>query len=230
MFDFATLTQLFDLLDLDLSLFGYSFDPEFAQEVISQYKDLIWLVLTIISTSLVLFGIYVPQRNSSKQRTAEATLSLIDRWNSQQLPAALLEYQHQVSSMSTPLINSEPKAQLYSYFHTVSLLIRERKVDEALIRKSQISAGFLCFYATLLAEQPDIFKKHTYYGREFQVLHRRWKGIAKRLHQFNTFPGTSEPLTAVSSGLLEAASAEGTGETTGKYGKKKSHLYVVPRS
>jgi hypothetical protein len=160
----------------------YILDLDYADWLVGQYKELIWLVLTLVSTSAILYGLYLPTRNASRQRRHEATLSLIDRWTSQSLPFALSEYQREVSEQPIPLINSEAKSRLYSYFHTVALLIREQKVEESLIRKSQISAGFVCFYNTLLIEQPDLTHKHTYYGREFQKLFRKWRRRATHPH------------------------------------------------
>jgi hypothetical protein len=158
----------------------YSFDPSYAQYLIARYKDLIWLVLTMVSTLAVVYGIFLPQLNSLKQRKHEATLSLIDRWTSQNLPQAVSEYATQVRSEPVPLVYSEPKSKLYSFFHTVALLIREKKVDEDLIKKSQIGIGFVAFYNNLLIEQPDLPQKHTYYGRDFFSLYQRWKGLLKK--------------------------------------------------
>jgi hypothetical protein len=59
-------------------------------------------------------------------------------------------------------------------------LIREKKVDEDFIKKSQIGIGFVAFYNNLLIEQPDLPQKHTYYGRDFYGLYQRWKGLLKK--------------------------------------------------
>ncbi|MBY0404986.1 MAG: hypothetical protein K2X66_13890, partial [Cyanobacteria bacterium] len=178
------ITQVVNALDLsqyDFVVNGYHLDLNYAQTIASDYKDLIWLILTMVSTGGILLGLYLPQRNMAKHKVQEATLSLIHRWNSQNLPHALNTYQQEVAQGNTPLINSDAKTALYSFFHTVEFLIKEKKVDESLVRKSQIGLGFISFYSTVVLEHPDMFKSHTYYGKTFQTLYRRWKGLAKKL-------------------------------------------------
>ena len=196
--------SLFDILNIDPNWLNqnwndYFFDPSYAQYLISSYKDLIWLVLTMVSTLAVVYGIFLPQLNSLRQRKHEATLSLIDRWTSQNLPQAVCEYGTQVRTQPVPLVYSEPKSKLYSFFHTVALLIREKKVDEHLIKKSQIGIGFVAFYNNLLIEQPDLPQKHTYYGRDFFSLYQRWKGLIKKHPQGLDlfFPTGSPPYNTV---------------------------------
>ena len=209
------------MLDLSflLDYTDYDIDLEYAEQLIRQYKDSLWLILSLVSTLVVIYGIILPQQNNAQQKKLEATLSLIDRWTAQGLAHDLLKYQQQVALEKATQIHAESKTRLCSFFHTVALLIKEKKIEEALIRKSQIGVGFICFYATLTIEQPDLLEKHSFYGPSFRSLHRRWRGLIKTSKgptdthlpkEFaHLFPGIS----------LEASTLEA----------EKPHLRVLPR-
>jgi hypothetical protein len=217
-----------DLSVLNLpALNGYVLDLDYGEQVIREYKDLIWLVLTLMSTLIVIYGILLPQRNNARQRKQEATLSLIDRWTAQHIPQTLVAYQTEVFRQALPRsVTSEHKTHLFSFFHTVALLIREQKVEEALLRKSQICLGFLCFYGTLLNEQPDFLQRPTYYGKAFHDLYRQWRGVAKRYKgmqlEFSSMAEGATP-TLDAKQLMPSAGAD----VPASEGKKPP-LYVVP--
>lgn len=228
----SAMSDLLQQYVLDLSVLNdYTLDLAYAQTWISRYKDLIWLVLTLFSSLIVVYGILLPQRNNAKQRKQEATLSLIDRWTAHEIPYALLAYQNQVGKAGAKPVQSESKTKLYSFFHTVALLIREKKVDEALLQKSQIAMGFLCFYATLLIEQPDLLNNPTYYGREFQALHRRWKHMVKRYGKADFDMDRVNQPWIDANRIVEAAKASAGSESSeAPAGEKRPHLQIVPRA
>jgi hypothetical protein len=201
------------------AMFEYEFDPEYAQQLISQYKDLLWLVVSLLSTFVVIYGILVPQRNNNHHKKLEATLSIMERWTGQGLAHALLEYQQQVIQDHACNISSESKSRLCSFYHTIALLIRENKVDEALIRKSQIGISFLCFYAALAIEQPSMLEKQTFYGRDFLGLYRRWRGLAKLPRHYQ-----KEQMLAVSQKLFVGLANESPSTQAAK-----AQLRVLPR-